>query len=235
VATESLLADARRVAGMSQDERARRAHTSRPTLSACEHGRKSPTLESRTAAGGGSDSSGQRGLPGIVRRWLRPATSQGGWRSPESVPTALAWPSRNGHGGDRRQDRDLCAANQLLRIPVSKVRAFYLDLSQCRWAQWVAHCPVRQDDISHRKFKRRHKARTDARTRAPCRCRGQDRPDRSALPHLRHPSYRQLPGLLTKLRLSGGGFEVDGETTRYQRSSGWNSGWVDCWPPGGWT
>jgi DNA-binding XRE family transcriptional regulator len=45
VATESLLANARRVAGMSQDERARRAHTSRPTLSACEHGRKSPTLE----------------------------------------------------------------------------------------------------------------------------------------------------------------------------------------------
>ena len=42
---ESLLDDARRVAGMSQDERARRAHTSRSTLSACEHGRKSPTLE----------------------------------------------------------------------------------------------------------------------------------------------------------------------------------------------
>jgi hypothetical protein len=41
---------------------------------------------------------------------------------------------------------------------LSKVRAFYLDLSQCRWA----HCPVRQDDISHRKFKRRHKARMDA-------------------------------------------------------------------------
>jgi transcriptional regulator with XRE-family HTH domain len=40
-----LLAEARRVAGMSQDELARRAHTSRPTLSAYEHGRKSPTLE----------------------------------------------------------------------------------------------------------------------------------------------------------------------------------------------
>jgi predicted transcriptional regulator len=45
VATESLLADARRVAGMSQDERARRAHTSRPTLSVYEHGPKSATLE----------------------------------------------------------------------------------------------------------------------------------------------------------------------------------------------
>jgi transcriptional regulator with XRE-family HTH domain len=30
---------------MSQDELARRAHTSRPTLSAYEHGHKSPTLE----------------------------------------------------------------------------------------------------------------------------------------------------------------------------------------------
>ena len=45
MATESLLADARRVAGMSQDERARRAHTSRPTLSTYEHGPKSATLE----------------------------------------------------------------------------------------------------------------------------------------------------------------------------------------------
>lgn len=42
---EKLLAQARRTAGMSQDELARRAHTSRPTLSAYEHGRKSPTLE----------------------------------------------------------------------------------------------------------------------------------------------------------------------------------------------
>lgn len=41
----NLLAEARRAAGMSQDELARRAHTSRPTLSAYEHGRKSPTLE----------------------------------------------------------------------------------------------------------------------------------------------------------------------------------------------
>jgi transcriptional regulator with XRE-family HTH domain len=41
----NLLAEARRAAGLSQDELARRAHTSRPTLSAYEHGRKSPTLE----------------------------------------------------------------------------------------------------------------------------------------------------------------------------------------------
>jgi transcriptional regulator with XRE-family HTH domain len=45
MAMANLLAEARRAAGMSQDELARRAHTSRPTLSAYEHGRKSPTLE----------------------------------------------------------------------------------------------------------------------------------------------------------------------------------------------
>ncbi len=43
--TSQLLARARRYAGMSQDELAQRAHTSRTTLSAYEHGRKSPTLE----------------------------------------------------------------------------------------------------------------------------------------------------------------------------------------------
>jgi transcriptional regulator with XRE-family HTH domain len=39
-----LLARVRRAAGLSQEELARRAHTSRPTLSAYERGRKSPTL-----------------------------------------------------------------------------------------------------------------------------------------------------------------------------------------------
>jgi transcriptional regulator with XRE-family HTH domain len=43
-----LLADARHRAGLSQDDLAERAGTSRPTLSAYEHGRRSPTL--RTAA-----------------------------------------------------------------------------------------------------------------------------------------------------------------------------------------
>ena len=51
------------------------------------------------------------------------------------------------------------------------VRAFYLDLSQWavedpgRWAQWVAPCPVSQEEISLHKFARRRKARMDARTR----------------------------------------------------------------------
>jgi transcriptional regulator with XRE-family HTH domain len=41
----TLLVDARMAAGMSQGELAQRAHTSQPTLSAYENGRKSPTLE----------------------------------------------------------------------------------------------------------------------------------------------------------------------------------------------
>lgn len=43
--TADLLRQARHAAGMSQGELARRARTSRPTLSAYEHGDKSPTLE----------------------------------------------------------------------------------------------------------------------------------------------------------------------------------------------
>lgn len=41
---DDLLERARHDSGLTQDEVARRAHTSRPTLSAYEHGRKSPTL-----------------------------------------------------------------------------------------------------------------------------------------------------------------------------------------------
>ena len=40
-----LLVAARRSAGLSQDELARRAGTSRPTLSSYEHGHRSPTLQ----------------------------------------------------------------------------------------------------------------------------------------------------------------------------------------------
>ena len=43
--TGDLLARARRAAGLSQDELAHRAQTSRPTVSAYEHNRKSPTME----------------------------------------------------------------------------------------------------------------------------------------------------------------------------------------------
>lgn len=45
MAAAQLIARARRFAGLSQDELARRARTSRTALSAYEHGHKSPTLE----------------------------------------------------------------------------------------------------------------------------------------------------------------------------------------------
>jgi len=45
MSTGELLVRARRDAGLSQDELARRASTSRPTVSAYEHDRKSPTLD----------------------------------------------------------------------------------------------------------------------------------------------------------------------------------------------
>ena len=45
MSTEHLLVRARQAAGLSQASLAKLAGTSRPTLSAYEHGRKSPTLE----------------------------------------------------------------------------------------------------------------------------------------------------------------------------------------------
>ncbi|MEV0286544.1 helix-turn-helix transcriptional regulator [Kribbella sp. NPDC050820] len=48
MSTAEILRRARRAAGLNQEELARRAGTSRPTLSAYEHGRKSPTLETAT-------------------------------------------------------------------------------------------------------------------------------------------------------------------------------------------
>ena len=55
MADDGLLTRVRRAAGLSQAELARRAGTSRPTVSAYEHGRKSPSLDTLarllTAAG----------------------------------------------------------------------------------------------------------------------------------------------------------------------------------------
>ena len=53
----NVLEQARDAAGLSQDALARRAGTSRPTLSAYEHGRKSPTLQTaaRIVAAAGFD------------------------------------------------------------------------------------------------------------------------------------------------------------------------------------
>ncbi len=78
-----LLATARQDAGLTQDEVAARAHTSRPTLSAYEHGRKSPTLQTaaRVLAASGHE---LQAVPRVEFREVR--TSRG--RS-LAVPDAL--------------------------------------------------------------------------------------------------------------------------------------------------
>jgi Phage integrase family len=54
---------------------------------------------------------------------------------------------------------------------LTTVRAFYLDLAQWaledpgRWAPWVAPCPIKEAEVSHRKHITRRKARMDQRTR----------------------------------------------------------------------
>ena len=54
---------------------------------------------------------------------------------------------------------------------LAAVRAFYLDVAEwalddpARWAQWVAPCPISQQELARRKALRRRKARMDARTR----------------------------------------------------------------------
>jgi len=51
------------------------------------------------------------------------------------------------------------------------VRALYLDLAHWavedpgRWAQWVAPCPVSENEINREKALRRRRSRMDARTR----------------------------------------------------------------------
>lgn len=57
------------------------------------------------------------------------------------------------------------------RACLTPVRAFYLDLAQwaledpARWAQWVAPCPIGEEEINQRKAARHRKSRMDARTR----------------------------------------------------------------------
>lgn len=54
---------------------------------------------------------------------------------------------------------------------LTPVRAFYLDLAHWavedpgRWGPWVSPCPIGEEEINRAKFKRRRKARIDARTR----------------------------------------------------------------------
>jgi transcriptional regulator with XRE-family HTH domain len=115
----NLIAGARRGSGLSQQELARRAGTSRPTLSAYEHGHKSPSLATtqRLLAAAGSD------LVAITRPTFTDHVLGHGrtawigdrlWRLPLDLAFAvrtpalhLSWsgPSRHVDLRDRRQRR----------------------------------------------------------------------------------------------------------------------------------
>lgn len=79
-----LFAHARQLAGLSQDALATRAKTSRPTLSAYEHGRKSPSLQTaaRIVAAAGFDLALEPRIEFVEHRNDR--------GHPFVVPTALA-------------------------------------------------------------------------------------------------------------------------------------------------
>lgn len=89
---------------------------------------------------------------------------------------AAAWKQRirvkpvralGGHGGTAGVTEERKGAADVLIT----VRAFYLDLSQwalddpTRWGPWAVPCPVRADDVQHKKMVSRRKARMDQRTR----------------------------------------------------------------------
>lgn len=112
-----VLAGARRAAGLSQDELAERAGTSRPTLSSYEHGHRSPTLRtaSRIMAAAGFELTAQptvefsehmtgRGRPVLVPSHL-PRLDPIRALATVTLPLHLNWsqPSRAFDLRDRRQ------------------------------------------------------------------------------------------------------------------------------------
>ena len=99
--------------------------------------------------------------PGIDSLRLAPEVAsawKGRLRTKKVVPHC---PARSGGSAERLNYLDVLCT----------VRAFYLDLAEwaledpARWGPWVAPCPIRQHELSRRKFVRQRKARMDARTR----------------------------------------------------------------------
>lgn len=78
-----LLTYARRAAGISQEALAKRAGTSRPTLSAYEHGHKSPNLETAARIAGAA------GFDLALQPRIEFVEHPGGRGRPVTVPTAL--------------------------------------------------------------------------------------------------------------------------------------------------
>lgn len=116
--SENVLTQARKAAGLSQAELANLASTSRPTLSAYERGRKSPTLAtaSRIVAAAGFDLNiapritfrqitGARGRPAHVPDVLPRLQPEDALAAPVQLPLHLNWSDRGRQFDlrDRRQ------------------------------------------------------------------------------------------------------------------------------------
>ena len=94
-----------------------------------------------------------------------------------------------------------------------KVRAFYLDIAEwaledpARWAPWAVTCPIRTDDLDHRKARSRQKARADARTRGRL-------PKLPALVEALRTGHESAARRLAAARRAepGASFTVDGRT-----------------------
>ncbi|MEV3947163.1 site-specific integrase [Streptomyces halstedii] len=90
--------------------------------------------------------------------------------------TAAAWKQRLRTKVDRKRLPDGTVVEfespRLSFVPLlTQVRAFYLDIAQwaaddpARWGQWAVPCPIREAEVSHKKYDRQQKARSRERTR----------------------------------------------------------------------
>ncbi|MEU8832406.1 site-specific integrase [Streptomyces sp900116325] len=90
--------------------------------------------------------------------------------------TAAAWKQRLRTKPSRKRLPDGTVIEyespRLSFVPLlTQVRAFYLDIAQwaaddpARWGQWAVPCPIREAEVSHKKYNRQQKARSRERTR----------------------------------------------------------------------
>ncbi|MBZ9597168.1 site-specific integrase [Streptomyces erythrochromogenes] len=103
---------------------------------------------------------------------------------------------------------------------MSTVKAFYLDISfwaaeePSRWGPWVAPCPIKDSEISHKKHQKHRKARTDQRTRERL-------PVLPTLVRTADERLKQAQARLEALQATGPGetFSIFGETYTRPKSA----------------
>lgn len=101
--------------------------------------------------------------PGIDSLQLSPDIAAG-WKQRIRTRTVRA-KNQNGEIVETTIERD-GAADALITV-----RGFYLDLAQwayddpARWGPWAVPCPIKAEDVQHRRMTTRRKARIDQRTR----------------------------------------------------------------------